>query len=291
MRAGMNPDEAVLLWVDEYTRMAEAYEANVVPRFAPFAARLVEQASLARNATVLDVSTGTGLTAMLAATALGGTGLVVAMDLADGALALAQTKAARAGLRNLRFEMLDSRNIVYRGGAFDRVLTSFGLPAIGHGQVLQEIFRVLKEGGTFHMLGWGPRTREAGWDAWEAILAAHRTGTPSKALAQVRAASELRAASGDYAAIRDPPAVTAKMEATGFSRVHAEPVVETVEFATLDDLIAYHASFGPTERELAEMGEAGRAAFRSDLEARFAEYRHDDAIRLRWFLVYYAAAR
>src|SRR3972149_3824682 len=37
----MNADEAVLRFVDEYSRMAEPYDASVVPRFAPFAAQPV----------------------------------------------------------------------------------------------------------------------------------------------------------------------------------------------------------------------------------------------------------
>jgi len=180
----VNADEAVLLWVDEYSRMAEAYEANVVPRFAPFAARLVERAGLPPNGMVLDVSTGTGLTAVLAAKAIGGTGLVVGIDLADGALAVAQTKAARLGLRNCRFEMLDARNIVYRSGTFDAALCSFGLSSVGHEQTLREVHRVLKDGGSFHLVTWGPPS--PGGAVWRELIKTHQTPTPSPELAAVR---------------------------------------------------------------------------------------------------------
>jgi len=285
----VNPDEAVLFWVDEYSRMAEAYEANVVPRFAPFAAKLVERASLRPNASVLDVSTGTGITAILAAKAIGGTGLVAGIDLADGALHLAQTKAARAGLRNLRFEMLDSRNIVYRGGSFDAALTSFGLPSIGHEQVMREVHRVLREGASFHLLGWALRDAPSGWDAFEDVVAKHRTASPSKALVQLREAGDVVTKSGDTAAIQTPEIVTAKLRAAGFSDVHAQPHSEDVMFASLDDVVAFRSSWGTTERELAEMGD--RAAFRTDLAARFEEYRRADGYRFRWSVVYYDAKK
>ena len=287
----MNPDEAVLLWVDEYTRMADAYEANVAPRFAPFSEALVARAGLAAHATVLDVSTGTGLTALLAAKAVGPSGLVVGIDLADGALAVAQTKAARAGLRNVRLEMMDSRNIVYRGGAFDAALCSFGIPAVGHAQVFREVQRVLRDGATFHALGWGPRRPEAGWDAFDEALAAHRTASPSEALARLREAGDLVAQSGDAAATRDARAITAKMRDAGFSDVDAEPRETVVAFGTLDDLIAHQASFGTTERELGEMGESARTAFRRDLEAGLAAYREGEGVRLRWSTVLYAAKK
>lgn len=275
--------------VDEYSRMAEAYDRNVVPRFTPFAAKLVERAGLKPHATVLDVSTGTGLTALLAAKAIGGTGLVVGIDLADGALAVAQTKAARLGLRNLRFEMLDSRNIVYRSGTFDAVLSSFGLPSTGHEQVLQEIHRVLKGGAAFRLVGWAPRDPLSGWDEWDEVLRRHRTSTPSEILAQVREASDRK--TGDDEAIRDASTLTAKMKSAGFSSVRADPHQEFVDFATVDDLIAFHGSFGATERELAEMADADRRGFQRDIEDRFRGYRQDGAIRLRWSVVFYEATK
>ncbi len=287
----MNPDEAVLLFVDEYSRMAEAYDAHVVPRFAPFTERLVERAGLAPNATVLDVSAGTGNCALRAAKALGGTGLVVAIDLADGALAIAQTRAAREGLRNLRFEMLDSRNIVYRQQTFDRALTSFGVPAVGHAQVFREVHRVLKEGGAFHALEWAPRDAPSGWNVWDDTLAPHRTGKPSKVLAQLREAADLIRQTGDFDAIRDAATVTAKLEAAGFRDVRAEPYAAPVDFASAEELIAFRGAFGPTERELAEMDAASLAAFRRDLIARLGAYRHGDGYRFHWSVVYYDAVR
>ena len=286
----MNADEAVLLIVDEYTRMAETYDARVVPRFRPFAERLLERAGLKPGMTILDVSTGTGLTALLAAKAVA-PGQVVAIDLADGALAVAQTKAARAGLRNLRFEMLDSRNIVYRQQTFDVVVSSFGLPAIGHEQVLREILRVLKEGARFHLVEWAARDPPAGWDAFEDVLARHRTATPSAALAQLREASDLVRASGDFDAIRNPDLLTAKMRAAGFANVTSEFHRQAVEFPAVDDLVQFRAAFGTTEREVAEMGDGNRAAFLADLTARLAEHRHDDRYRFTWSVVYYEASR
>jgi len=287
----MNADEAVLLFVDEYSRMAEPYDASVVPRFAPFAAQLVAGAGLPPHATVLDVSTGTGLTALTAAKAIGDRGLVVGIDLADGALAVAQTKAARMGLRSLRFEMLDSRNIVYRGGTFDAVLCSFGLPAIGHEQVLREIHRVLRDGAAFHFVGWAARDPPSGWDAWDDVVGAHRTPAPSTTLAQLREANELVSNAGGGEAVRDPERLTPKMTAAGFSSVRATPYREDARFATTDDLIAFHGSFGATERELSEMAPEGRSAFRRALEERFREYRDGGAIRLRWSVVYYEARK
>lgn len=285
----MNENEAVLLWTDEYSRMAETYDARIRPRFAPFAERNVTRAGLKPHSMVLDLSTGTGLTALLAARAMGGTGMVVGVDLADGALAVAQTNAAREGLRNLRFEMMDTRNLVYRGETFDAALTSFGLPATGHMQILEQIHRVLKEGATFHAVLWGPDSEQDGWVAFRETLEEHRTKSPSDTLAQLRSTANLP--SSDRAAIRDRAALTDRMRRAGFSRVTSEPYEASVTFSDVDDLIGFHAGFGSVERELSEMGDSGRETFRSALEKRLAEVRADDGIRARWSVNYYAATR
>ncbi len=287
----MNGNEATLLWVDEYSRMAEAYDARVVPRFRPFAERLVDRARLPPNGTVLDVATGTGLTSLLAAKALGGRGLVVAIDLSDGALAVAQTNAARAGLRNLRFEMLDSRNIVYRGQAFDAALSSFGIPTVGHEAVFREVLRVLREGATYHAAEWAGADDASGFNPFNEAVAAHGTKTPTSALAQLREASAFVAGSGEYAAIRDPSVVAARMKAAGFSSVAVEPYAAPVEFASLEDLVTFRSAWGTVERELAEMGADARGAFLEDLAARLRPYRHGDGVRLTWTVAYYAATR
>lgn len=285
----MNENEAVLLLADEYTRNAEAYDAAVVPVFAPFAERLVARASLKPHAAVLDVATGTGVTAILAAKALQGTGLVVGIDLADGALTVAQTNAARAGLRTTRFELLDARNIVYRGGAFDAALCSFGLDAAGHAQTLQEVCRVLRDGGAFHLLLWG--APNPGSLAWRESLLAHRTKAPTADTARVREASETMGAIAEEAGLRDAKAVVAKLRMAGFRDPRADPLQTDVEFAGLDAFVAHFLGFGTNEREWREMGDAARSAMRASLEERLRDWRHGTGYRIPWNLVYYDARK
>src|SRR5207244_326877 len=98
--------------------MAEAYDKNVTPRFEPIAQEVVRLADPKPNELFLDVGTGTGLLACLIAPRVLPQG-VVAIDLADGAISVASYRAGNAGIRNIRFEMLDSRNIVYHGKLFD----------------------------------------------------------------------------------------------------------------------------------------------------------------------------
>src|SRR5713226_10249224 len=144
----MNGNEATLLWVDEFSRMAEAYDRNVTPQFEPIATEVVRLSNPKPNELFLDVGTGTGLLACLLAPRLLPQG-VVAIDLADGAISVASYRAGNAGIRNIRFEMLDARNIVYHGKLFDAAASNLGIPALGYDRVFQEVHRVLKPSGRF----------------------------------------------------------------------------------------------------------------------------------------------
>src|SRR3989304_1736973 len=89
----MNPEEVVLLFADEYSRMAETYDRNVTPHFAPIAEKVLELARPQSGEMFLDLGSGTGLLACLLAPRVAPQG-VVAIDLADGGLPAAPHPAA-----------------------------------------------------------------------------------------------------------------------------------------------------------------------------------------------------
>jgi len=147
-------EEAFRLLVDEYSRMAESYDAHVVPYFAPLARKLIEIAELGPGERVLDLGSGTGNVAFLAARRVGSTGRVVGIDLAEGMVRLANAKAARDGVRNASFVHMDCRQIGYPDASFDVVLSCLGVPSVGHGRVFTEAFRVLRPRGRFVFCEW-----------------------------------------------------------------------------------------------------------------------------------------
>src|SRR5256714_6948319 len=177
----MNANEATLVWVDEYSRVADAYDKNAAPRFEPIAQEVVRLAAPRANELFLDVGTGTGLLACLVAPLVLPQG-VVAIDLADNAISVASYRAGNAGIRNIRFEMLDSRNIVYRGKLFDGVTSNLGVPALGYDRVFQEVHRVLKPGGQFVFSEW-PTEPNPTFAVTLERLGTHGTIPPSTGLA------------------------------------------------------------------------------------------------------------
>ena len=180
----MNANEATLLYVDEFSRMAEAYDRNVVPRFEAIAQEVLRLANPKAGELVLDLGTGTGLLACLVAPLVRPQG-VVAIDLADGAISVASYRAGNAGIRNIRFEMLDSRNIVYHGKLFDAAVSNLGIPDFGWDRVFQEVHRVLKPGGRFIFSEW-PTDHPTTFGVPRQLLAKYWTATPSKELGLLR---------------------------------------------------------------------------------------------------------
>src|SRR3989442_15391678 len=140
-RPPVNPEEVVLLLVDEYSRMAETYDRNVPPPFAPIAERVLRAADPKPGEMFLDLGTGTGLLACLVAPKVAPQS-VVAIDLADGALAAATYRAAGLGIKSIRFEMMDVRYNVFPGGLFQAVVGNLGISCFWTDRLFRAMARV-----------------------------------------------------------------------------------------------------------------------------------------------------
>jgi ubiquinone/menaquinone biosynthesis C-methylase UbiE len=283
----VNANEATLVWVDEYSRMAEAYDRNVAPRFERIAQEVVRLADPKPNELFLDIGTGTGLLACLLAPRVLPHG-VVAIDLAEGAISAASYRAGNAGIRNIRFEMLDSRNIVYRGKLFDGAASNLGVPALGYDRVFQEVHRVLKPSGRFVFSEW-PTDPNPSFAALRELLEKHGTRTPSKDLSQVREAVRLARTDPEAKALGDPRAVLKALGVAGFERRDATTKTFPVRFASVEELLGFAASYGWYERELREMPTESRRTFDEELEARLGPLTTPSGIEDTWTLNLFVA--
>jgi ubiquinone/menaquinone biosynthesis C-methylase UbiE len=114
---------------------------------------LVERTQLAPGLRVLEIGCGTGNLALAAKRACPAAE-VTGLDPDPGALAKGRRKAARARL-TLRFDQGFAQALPYPDASFDRVLSSLmlhHLDAADRPRALREVRRVLKPGGSLHML-------------------------------------------------------------------------------------------------------------------------------------------
>jgi ubiquinone/menaquinone biosynthesis C-methylase UbiE len=118
--------------------------------------RLVEQAQLAAGQRVLDLGCGTGALTLVAKRAQPGVE-IAGLDPDEKALARARHKAGRAGLA-IDFQQGFGDALPFPDASFDRVLSSFMFHHLESAQkpsVLREVRRVLRPGGSLHLVDFG----------------------------------------------------------------------------------------------------------------------------------------
>ncbi|RXP54091.1 bifunctional demethylmenaquinone methyltransferase/2-methoxy-6-polyprenyl-1,4-benzoquinol methylase UbiE [Lutibacter sp. HS1-25] len=114
--------------------------------------KVVEIVGKTNPKTVLDIATGTGdLAINLTKTSAS---KIVGLDISDGMLSVGRKKIEKLNL-NSKIEMVlaDSEKIPFEEASFDAITVAFGVRNFENLEKgLQEIYRVLKPGGTFVVL-------------------------------------------------------------------------------------------------------------------------------------------
>jgi SAM-dependent methyltransferase len=114
----------------------------------------VRRLAIGEGMGVLDVACGTGNVAIPAAQA---GAIVTAIDIAPNLLEQGRLRARREGL-DISFQEADMEDLPYRDGAFDLVVSTFGVMfATRPKRVAQELTRVCKRGGRIALANWTAR--------------------------------------------------------------------------------------------------------------------------------------
>jgi len=136
--------------------VAATYEDIYVPRiFIPWARLLIDEARLRPGEQVVDVATGPGTVARLAAERVGPGGRVVATDISAAMLALARQKPRLPGAAEIHFVESPAAPLTAPGAAFDVVTCQQGLQFFpDRAAAIREMFRVLRPGGRLIVAVW-----------------------------------------------------------------------------------------------------------------------------------------
>ena len=158
----MDKDEAFAWQVGVWDRMADVYQQEIDARFAPVVRGLLDRAALRTGEAVLDLGTGTGSVAMMAATQVGPAGCVTGIDISPEMLAKARARLAGSFLANVVFAEGRAEAIPVPAGAFDAVLASLSLMyVIDRTGAAREMARVLRPGGRLVAAVWaGPENAD-----------------------------------------------------------------------------------------------------------------------------------
>jgi O-methyltransferase/aklanonic acid methyltransferase len=112
---------------DAFNRAAVDYDRSGVEFFTPMGRRLVERAAPRPGQRVLDVGCGRGAALFPAAEAVGPTGRVLGIDVAEGMVAEVAAEAARLGLTTVEARVMDGEYPDLPARSFDRVTGSYSV--------------------------------------------------------------------------------------------------------------------------------------------------------------------
>ena len=153
----------------------KAYDEFLVPGlFEPWAKLLLDEADLRPGESVLDVATGPGTVARLAAVRVGAKGRVVATDIAQPMLDIAKAKSQpSAAAAAIDYLYSPAAPLAVPTGTFDAVLCQQGLQFFpDRPSALREMRRVLRPSGRTAIAVWGELERNEIYAAFHAALQA-----------------------------------------------------------------------------------------------------------------------
>lgn len=140
---------------------------------------LVESVGVAPGKTVLDVATGTGVVARLAARAAGPGGRVVASDISAAMLAVGEAQPADPDSAAIEWVQAPATNLGLAAAAFDVVLCQQGLPFFTDRlRAAREMRRVLRADGVVGLAVWAAGYPLFPFRDYTEVLDAHSVPAP-----------------------------------------------------------------------------------------------------------------
>jgi SAM-dependent methyltransferase len=260
---------------DQYT----ASSAGNNERYAAILLALIDPRP---GESVLDVATGPGVVAVLAAKAVGPTGRVVATDLAPEWAEHVATTAQAAGVANVEFRAASADALDLPDGSFDVALCQFGLMFVPEPvQALREMRRVLRPDGRLGVVVWSTADKVKLFSATGPLLQPY---VPKAAPGQ-ELPTPLQ--------LGEPGLIERLVAEAGFGDVRVER--HTLDYLISDPEERWQrdvAAGPPAVREaVAALPEAERRALHDRYVGALEAYRRDEMIRLPSEAIYVAAVK
>jgi len=201
--------------------------------------RLVELASIQPGHTVLDIATGLGEPALTAASRVGPTGRVIAIDQAPEMLVMARERAVALGIAHVDFQEMDAEALGFPAGTFDAILCRWGLMFLPNlAAVLHSIHRLLRPGGWFAAAVWSSPSR------------APAISRPLEVVRQALHVASPPPGTPTAFSLSDARVLEQMLIRAGFTEVSSACVTVTLEYASGDAFVRERQAVQASFREL-----------------------------------------
>jgi SAM-dependent methyltransferase len=234
--------------------------------FAPFVPPLVEAVRGARA--VLDVGCGAGATTFAVARSVGPQGRCTGVDLSVPLIELARRRAADMAIENPEFILTDAQQQAFPPGAFDAVISRFGVMFFDDPvAAFANLRRAARPDAVLACIAW------RGTEDNPFMTAAERAAAPLLPEAPPRDP----AAPGQFA-FADPDRVRALVSQAGWRDVDLQPLDVPCALSAVD-LETYATHVGPVSLALPDLDEDRRRAVIEAVRRGFAPYLADGVAR------------
>jgi ubiquinone/menaquinone biosynthesis C-methylase UbiE len=236
------------------------YDRHWVPVLRSCSDRSLALADIQPGERVLDVATGTGVAAFLAAERTGPGGAVVATDISDKMVEATRDEARRRGVANITCERTDAEDLSFDDASFDAALCVLGMMYPADPQrAIEQMFRVLRPGGRAVVCVWGRRDR-CGWNAVFPIIEARVTSDVCPMFFSLGAPGGLEFA----------------FEQAGFTDLHEERHEITLDWKDDEDACAALFPGGPVALPYSKFDDATRSAVHAEYIDSISQWRRPD---------------
>lgn len=245
---------------------SEAYERYIVQAFMQgWTHGLLDAATIAAGARILDVACGTGVVARQAASRVGKEGHVVGVDLNPAMLAMARTLPQPSGAP-IEWKEGNATALPFPDETFDVVLCQQGLQFFpDKPAALRDIRRVLVPTGHLVLSVW----RGISHCPWQRVVAdALEHQVSMDAAMGIRGAFAL----GDREELR------ALIAAAGFRSIRIRIDSQMIRYPSLEEFVPRYLSATPVAGVAATLDERTRGAILREVKASLQAYLDDDGL-------------
>jgi ubiquinone/menaquinone biosynthesis C-methylase UbiE len=240
------------------------YDSYFVPLLRHCAERCIELLDLQPGQRVLDVASGTGVAAFLAADRVGPAGEVVATDISQKMVDAVREEAERRSVVNISFERVDAEELGFPDGSFDAVSCILGLMYAADPQrAIEQMFRVTRTGGSAVAAVWGRRDR-CGWAEIFPIIDARIESDVCPMFFQ----------------LGNPGALTYAFEKAGFKDLREERVDRSLAFASESAVLAAVFAGGPVALPYSKYSPEMKEEVHGEYVDSIQEFRSGDGFKI-----------